>query len=309
MPIARALADDFMTRYLLGELSEEEREDFEDRYLRDQILHEQLLAACDDLVVAYVRGELPEPARARFEEHFLGSPDHRQEVEWTRELLEALDSGSLSGSTPDSFASPVARWWRLPLGLAASLALAAGIAALAASLWLASERARLVAELKRVEVEQVTARQDRGRLQERIAQLDKRNAEIGESLSQERERTQLSALPSGVVGLLLSPGSLRSGGTVQRLRLPWKAAEVRLTVELSRDTFQTYRAVLETPDGKETWASGSVKSRATPAGRALVLTLPAKVLSDGDYVLSVTGFRSDGTSAEAGEYAFAVART
>jgi hypothetical protein len=82
---------EWMVRYLLGELQdEEEKARFEQRLLADEKLYEELLIAEDELMEAYLSGELSAGDKARFEEHFLGSPRCRERVENLRALREVL---------------------------------------------------------------------------------------------------------------------------------------------------------------------------------------------------------------------------
>jgi anti-sigma factor RsiW len=78
--------EQLLTRYLLGELSEEERCTLEAEYFADPELFARLLSAEDDLIDAYVRGELSGEMRARFEERFRGSGDQLQRIAFASAL-------------------------------------------------------------------------------------------------------------------------------------------------------------------------------------------------------------------------------
>src|ERR1043166_8844967 len=77
----KTLSEDVMVRFLLDELAEEERQEFEERFFLDDGLHDQLRAVETDLVDGYVRGTLDEARRRRFERAFLASPERRRRVE------------------------------------------------------------------------------------------------------------------------------------------------------------------------------------------------------------------------------------
>jgi RNA polymerase sigma factor (TIGR02999 family) len=79
-------------QYLLGELSEVDRDRFEDRYLADDTIYEQLLTVEDDLVDSYVRGELSPSQREHFERHFLSSPGRREKVDFARAFDSVLEA-------------------------------------------------------------------------------------------------------------------------------------------------------------------------------------------------------------------------
>jgi anti-sigma factor RsiW len=66
--------DERLARYILGELSEHERERLEAEYFEDDDAFEQMLMAEEELTDAYVRGELSAEERAQFEKSYLSSP-------------------------------------------------------------------------------------------------------------------------------------------------------------------------------------------------------------------------------------------
>ena len=110
----------YLTRYLLGGLSEEERERLQAEYLRDPELFDRLVAAEEDLIDAYVRGELGEDDRNRFEERFGKTPAQKQRLHVARMLQTA--------ASPHAAASSRARLKRW-LPAAAAVVLVAGAAA------------------------------------------------------------------------------------------------------------------------------------------------------------------------------------
>lgn len=78
--------EQLLTRYLLGELPEEERAELEAEYFADPELFARLLATEDELIDAYVRGALLGQARARFEERFLRTGDQVQRIAFASAL-------------------------------------------------------------------------------------------------------------------------------------------------------------------------------------------------------------------------------
>jgi hypothetical protein len=59
---------DVLERYLLGEVSDDERSEIEQGYFADDAFFDQLLDVQNDLVDSYVRGTLPPADRKRFED-------------------------------------------------------------------------------------------------------------------------------------------------------------------------------------------------------------------------------------------------
>lgn len=69
-----------MTRYLLGQLSEQEQLRMEEEFFTNEETMAQLLVVEDDLIDDYARGTLSTAERERFERFFLASPQRQQRV-------------------------------------------------------------------------------------------------------------------------------------------------------------------------------------------------------------------------------------
>src|SRR5260370_19709386 len=77
-----------MTRYLLGDMAEGERAEFEKQYLADEELFEELVATETETIRSYLRGGGSETERREFETRFLATPSRRQRVEFEKSLGE-----------------------------------------------------------------------------------------------------------------------------------------------------------------------------------------------------------------------------
>lgn len=113
--------DPVPTRFLLGELSDDERDEFEERLLADDDVEALVGAAEDDLFDAYALGELRGARQARFEDRLLASPGGRRKLAWARALAAAADAPRRRR----------ARGWWLAVGAGA----VAAAAALALVVW------------------------------------------------------------------------------------------------------------------------------------------------------------------------------
>jgi len=77
---------DSLRRYLLGQMDEDERAEFEEKYFADDELFEELVEVENDLVDAYIDGVLTPAERKRFEERFMSTAEGRERVEFARTL-------------------------------------------------------------------------------------------------------------------------------------------------------------------------------------------------------------------------------
>src|ERR1051326_6180788 len=82
--------DNQIISYLLGELSEPQRTEFEQHYFSDDRLFERLRVSEDELIDSYLRKSLPEGQRKMFEQHFMASPAQRERVQLAVALMKGM---------------------------------------------------------------------------------------------------------------------------------------------------------------------------------------------------------------------------
>jgi len=301
-----------LTRYLLGELSPQEREQLEREQLAQPEFREDLIAVENDLIDSYVRGDLPDEQRRQFENHFLDSLEKQERVELAKLLMdsnlrqmievrpihEQPEAGSwlawIGESRPRRFAM-----LKMALGAIA----ACGLAVLAGFLLL--ETQRLHRELAQLQSQQTAS-------QEHIRQLEQQivNSRAGEN--NPVDHSGPSARRELTVSALLIPGLSRGAGehnTSGRLEIPAAASWVRLMLELERDDYPRYEAVIETPEGKRvSLVEGLASEPGEKGGRIVSMRLPSRALKNGDYVITLSGQKSRGNVEAVDSYSFTVRR-
>src|ERR1700690_3344232 len=75
-----------MRRYLLNQLPEEERSEFEDRLFNNHDLFERLVEVENEIIDSYASGRLSQMERQRLEVQFLNAPQRQQRVAFARTL-------------------------------------------------------------------------------------------------------------------------------------------------------------------------------------------------------------------------------
>ncbi len=325
--------EEVMVRYLLGELSEEEGAQLEDEYFARDDFFEQLLAAEDDLIDSYVCGELSANKRARFEKHFLSTPRRRERVEFARGLIKSVARTGTPVAAPSFPATQESFSWWKSLSPAfsfarhrpAGFAFAASVIVLALTgMWIALERrAQQRARMERLGSEQKISRPEQQTTaphRQNNNQPDERPAIAPEATvvppSEERtafsEPTPRNAGPisptpprrPAIVSLVLSPDLVRGAGEANRLVIPLGTSLVRLRLTLKADdSYRSYRASLQTIEGKDTWGRRALSALPSRSGvKALTLQLPARLLPTGDYILTLSGVTADGSVESVAEY-------
>jgi hypothetical protein len=282
-----------MAQYLLGQLSEQEQAELEERYLADDSCFEELLAVEDDLRDAYVRDELSKPERDAFDQRLLSAPRQKQKQEFARALRERL----LQSAAPNRQKPHLFLEWnsllrilktrsRLVLIPAISVALAILIVG---SWWL--------------------GRRSTQRLQSRNASgvVAPTTGPPSNQAPQVQESPELREPEGRTIAVLLSPGLVRGGEQKSRavVILP-DVRRVRFEARFEGD-YPSYEAVLQTAENKRIWSKGNLKDQSFPGGKRILFELPSSLLPTGDYILTLRGMPAAGGPETVAEYAFRVA--
>jgi hypothetical protein len=295
-----------MIRYLLGDVSEDEQVRLEERFFVDDQSYQQLVALEDELRYDYAQGTLNPRQRGLFEKRFLTAPAEQKKVELAKAvLLKTREEAARLKAEPETERS----WWQAFAGFVTlrPMPLATAAAALCAVAFF-SETVHLRRELNQLEIhsgEQQKAAQVAMNQQKALG--DARSRELQqernrrEQLEQDAARPKPAAAPL-VLAFALSPGLVRDAVGSKRLRIPPDADSVKLKLDLkAADRSAELRASLQNLDNQELW---SQDVRATAAG--VVLTLPARVLAPGDYVIELKSRAAVEEPVRAGEYYFTV---
>jgi hypothetical protein len=318
--------ENLIHRYLLGELAEIDQTSFERELLADRDKFDEVWSVEDDLIDSYVRGEMSGAERERFEKHYLGSQLHRERVAIARLFLESIDppAGEVIeasetnpvASRPSKFPAP-RRWLQPAFG--AVLVLATFFLIFGA-VWMWIERARLTEQIAKIQNE---AQTEGYSLKRREQELSSRNRELEKEIADGRQRSeqlraeleqlrrQSQSRPSAIYFHLLRPASLRGENAPPPPTIRLLNGNVRFWMELESKDHQSYRIKLQTVAGREILLSNVALAAAAipaqPAGRGeyfAELTIPAKKLAKGEYVIILFGQTPDGRSEEIDRYFF-----
>jgi len=84
------VSEEVIVRYLLAEMSEEERAQMEERLVSDPSFFDVTASVEDDLIMQFVRGDLDSGKLSRFNEVYMNSPSKRARVESARAWRQAV---------------------------------------------------------------------------------------------------------------------------------------------------------------------------------------------------------------------------
>jgi len=299
-------SDQTITSYLLNELSEEDQERFEEAYLSDPSLFEQVKALEEELIEDYVKGNLSGQERRRFERHYLASDQRRARIEAARELLRVC---SLKAAAQNADGAPAqnagddrikGKFFSLRSRLQSLVELRPaaffGVAVALLSLLgvgLGIELLRLHGQLAAVSEERAAierrAEDSEWRLvheREQLAQERKQGVELRDKLEKlnnqldrlGRERVESQASKNQIVSLPLTP-RVRNIENPNRAVLSAHTRFVVLQVELERQeaaNLRSYRAVVKTVEGeREIWTQEGIKPQRRKSTQYVVVKVPA----------------------------------
>ena len=240
--------EDLMRRFLLGEVGADERQRVEERFMTDAEYFEALCALEDEMVLSHVRGDLPPQWRRSFNAHILDSPDRRRRVEQTEELVSALRSSTWHMGVSKNLPKP-ARW---PRQAGVWLAAAAGIVAVVMSGWLIR----------------------------RLPGPDRKT-----SVSSETTRLESGAIATFV----LAPGLTRSAlGASNVFRVAPEIQQIRIELSEPLSTVRPLRAELRVVGGDPIPVPTEPAIGHNGNRVEISWTVPARLLSPGDYLLTLS---------------------
>jgi hypothetical protein len=278
-------------RFLLGESGEEEQQRTGELFMTDPEYREKVLIAEQDLIEDYLENALSDGERERFRRHFLSTPQQRRKIRIARSLRNYAAVEVTAHSPPDAEEKLQPVSWLRKLVEALSLRSPIVYLPLAAALVIAIFFGawRLV-EYRRAQ--QLRAREESQRL------------EVEQELAQLNDLSGVGRPPPGtrVFPLPLPPVTLR--GAAHKLSPPAETSVIELWLLRARDEYQSYRASLQRVGAASRFSIPNLRAADTPAGRAVPVKIPVRLLTPGAYRLTLSGVTPDGRLEEADEYTF-----
>lgn len=272
-----------LVQYLLGNLSETEQVQVEDRAFSDADYLGALEAAEADLIDAYVCGGLSQTERRAFERQFLTSPSRRSKVEFARALARvAAESREPERPSPRQTLISLIRGWRPALRFAAGLA---ALICIAGPSWLLYQNAAMRSHMAVLESQRRELETREQGLRRQLGEEESRTA----ILVAQRQQQQSSVAPV-VASLVLLPGLSRAETRIEQLVLTPSAQIAHIEIQLeARDDYPRFRAELRTRRGEDVLTRGNLPRRRTSTGYAVSFDVPASALAAGEYELSLNG--------------------
>lgn len=328
---------ELMTRFLLGQLSDEERKVVEERFLTDDEYFAQLLIMEDSLVDDYVLGRLSGDQLKNTELLFGSSAAGKREVRFTRDLVASLREArevKEQGAKPkkkntlvtNQIVAPRTSPWlqsqasmsliasgfrSLPTALSATLGLIVLLLAGGAiySIYVYQRQSReLFAQQAALERNVQEVREKLNREIQNSAELNKKldvetekRAQAEEALAQSRN----SGSPS-ITSVVLLPTIFQRSGGGKTITLNAGTNRLQLLLEIpSNANLAAYNLRIKTFEGQTILSRDSIPASQIKGGK-LSLILNSSLFPYNDYRIELIGLPGNGTEQLVADYAFKV---
>jgi hypothetical protein len=326
--------------YLLGKLSDEEEERYEELYFADPLALEELQFFRDQLIEEYLYQALSDADRQLFEKNFLASPSHQEKLEITKAFMAMTESdnrlsahpnatrssdadkpGRLSQISLNSESPPesTAAWEQNQKPSSAlsgsvfdflrlhnrKLTWAFAILLLAVVGVLLLRRAfnepQLLPNTESVNSNTAPPSEQQATQQNGNSNLNHNNRN-GALPDLKKAYEKPVDQQSQIAVFLLSHNPRSNGGSEQTFVIEPENQTVQLQIAPVTDAYQRFRASINRASGAAIFAREFLPT----AAQSIILTLPARLFASGDYVLRLDGISTQGKAEEADKYFFRV---
>ena len=250
----------------------EQQSQFEERLLTSDAVYEELVIIEDELIDEYLREELSASERESFESHFLAAPEHQEKLRFARTFTKyvAAEGPKYQVATDERVAEEPPTQTSRP-----------------SSRWFGFLPIRnpiygyaLTAALVLVVVG--------------VTWLGWRTLNPGP-----RD-------PGRVLSVALTPGLSRDAGDGGKtLTVPADTDTLRLRLLLAELRHNSYEATLDA-EGRTLTSKSNLPKEVVNGQPAVVLDVPASLVSTGDYRVKLSGVNPDGNSESVASYSFRI---
>lgn len=256
--------------YLVGKLSPQREAELHALRDSEADVNEELLALEEELYDQYLAGALPEPEKQYFETHFLSTASGKEKLHFAAMFgqyreLQLADKQSAGRRVPAPYRPPI------PPSSPLFATFTRNPAFTALAIVIAGLLVTLMGWLYVIK-------------------------------SDGQHPAELASVPLEVN---LSPGSVRSGGTIKHLAAPAKTDRVKILLELPKSDFKKYKTQL-VRENKVLESQEELQTESRNAHFVVPVTFTGATLTPGDYQLKLSGVPDSGQDTYIDSYAFRV---
>jgi hypothetical protein len=328
--------NEFITRYLLGELREPELSRFEEEFFAHDDFYTLVLDKEDELIESYLRDGLSGRERTRFEKTFLRTSEGRRKVAIYKALTSPRDTTrSRHTEQPSLWQSLLALLSGHKLLMQTALLLLALLSLTYFGFDFFKRRPQVAEDARRIDhtarpaptVQPAPAKpaeptpaeptpagnRPEGNNKSAVIRATPRHVtprtprKSNEPSSPSTETATAPQIELSTVVTLL-PSVARGAGAQNLLAITPGSATVPAKILLAANTYKRYRAVLRTQGGEVVWSRSGLKARQVNGKGVLVLQMPVSALSRKYYLLDLQGSDGGGRNERVNYYQLTVIR-
>lgn len=298
-------------RFLLGEMTQEERETLEAEFLADADIFDEICVAEDELVEAYIRGMLDLESKRKFETHYLKTKKGAEKLAFTRSILENLQKGKNEIRTEENSSvwKSLVAFFTTP-----KLAFGAGFALLLITFtsWFLLKKPNETEIVKNatptpsVETEtNLNAQTNQNSVVEILINTSNKeivntNSELKPTPKPTEAPKEKAFVPNPVLALFA--GTVRGNGKTNSVTIPKDAKGLNLQLNIESRDYKIYRAEIVDQDGNSIFKSGKISAQ----GTRLNTSIPSAKLKKGDYIVKVYGINTENVEESVADFQFRV---
>lgn len=328
--------NEFINRYLLGELREPELSRFEEEFFAHDDFYTLVLDKEDELIESYLRDGLSGRERTQFETTFLRTQEGRRKVAIYKALTSSRDTNRSRHAEQPSLRESLLAFLRgHKLLMQTALSLLALLSLTCFSYYLYNQRAEVAKDARGIDLtarpvptvqpmpeksvepaptaQTATGNPPRSDNESAVVRATPRPAprrtprKSNEQSSPSTEPSTTSPIELASV-VTLMPSVVRGAGEQNILEINPDSPTVHAKILLASNTYERYRAVLRTQGGKVVWDRDGLKARQVNGKGVLLLQMPSNALSQKYYLLDLQGSAVGGRSERVNYYPLTVIR-
>lgn len=273
--------------YLLGYLDEGERRVVEERLITDPDYLEEVLITESELIEEYLDGMLPERDKEGFIKHILTTERQVEKLTVAKALAISTGVEAAANSPPTAKRTThpfLLKRWVSDLFHTKSWAVRISLAAIIPIIFFGVL----------VVISQLNRGNERESLEQDVAKL---NAQ---------EHLDAQAIFHGFIIGPLKAGLFRDEEGINKVTIPETENIVQLRLQIGTGDYQSFQAILQTYEDQEILSLGNLKDKRINGERLVIIYLPAKILSPGDYQLRLSGLTQNNQLEYLGRYTFRI---
>lgn len=301
--------DEMMRRYLLDQMSDDELNRIEEKFLADDDLFEEIAAVEDELYLDYKQGNLSATDKIAFEKKFLVTAQDIEKADFAEVFLQATNEISAEKTAPNLWQSVVSFFDFSTASFRLGTAAASILLLCLFGVWIFNNSNKKIDEIavdvpdaintntptptpidensvieKQEELEKKLAEEKQKSEQDanKIREIEKQKEKIQKELEINRKKEVTPPTPQRTfIALVLSPSLVRSGGNVPKIKVTPELKSINLTLPIKKD-FQSeeFKIVVRNIDSGTTFSSSNAK---TGKKTAVSLSVSVKNLKRGAY--------------------------